>query len=130
MRDILGSLVRGNHIDEGYVDTEYRTVNTEKDFRDYISIILRRKKTIFIVAAIIFIGAFIYTSTKPRVYLSQATLEIEKESGTSLTNIGDMLNAGWSGGNEAEVFRHTDRYRHEQDDRSSADNTNEPRGIA
>ncbi len=90
--------------DAGYVDAEYHTVDSEKDFRDYISIILRRKKTIIIIAAIVFIGAVIYTSTLPKVYLSQATLEIEKESGTSLTNIGDMLSAGGSGGNEAEMF--------------------------
>ncbi|MGO8821652.1 MAG: GumC family protein [Desulfomonilaceae bacterium] len=90
--------------DEGYIDTEYRTVNTEKDFRDYIAIILRRKKTIFIVATIIFSLASIYTLTKPRIYLSQATIEIEKESETSLTNIGDVSNGSLGSSSEAEVF--------------------------
>lgn len=89
---------------EDYVDTEYRTVESEKDFRDYIAIMLRRKKTIFTVAAIVFVLAAIYTFTRPKIYLSEATLEIEKESGTSLTNIGDVLGGGGTGTEGSENY--------------------------
>jgi polysaccharide biosynthesis transport protein len=88
--------------DPGYVDTDYRTVDTEKDLREYIAIILRRKKTIILIALIVFILAGIYTFTLPRVYLTQATLELEKETGASLSNLGDMLSGGGGGG--AEIF--------------------------
>ena len=89
--------------DPGYVDSDYRTVDTEKDLREYIAIILRRKKTIILVALIVFILAGIYTFRLPRVYQTHATLELEKETGSSLTNLGDMLSGG-GGGSGAEVF--------------------------
>ena len=100
----LGEPRMRESFDADYVDADYRTAEAEKNFGDYIAILLRRKKTILTIVAIVFVVAGIYTFTSPKVYLSQATLEIEKESGTSLATIGDLLGGGGTGGEGTETY--------------------------
>ncbi len=64
------------------------------DLRDWLSCLLRRKKTILIVATAIFLLSAVYTALQTPIYKSKAVLEIEKDSGGSLSNLGEALTQG------------------------------------
>ena len=101
----VGDAHRPQNIDEGYIDTEYRSAPREEmGLGEYLGIILRRKQTILVVFLVVLMAAGVYTFTTPPVYRSMATLEVEKETGASLTNLGDALTQGLGGGTENEVF--------------------------
>ncbi|MBM3301884.1 MAG: hypothetical protein FJY85_18270, partial [Deltaproteobacteria bacterium] len=73
------------------------------DLRDWLSCLIRRKKTILLVGFTVFLAGAMYTALSKPVYRSIALLEIEKESGGSLSNLGDVVSQG-VGAPDSEVF--------------------------
>ncbi len=87
------------------IDTElHEKGEKELGLRDYIDILIRRKRTVLIVAALVMMVACVYTFTRTNVYRSEAVIELEKESGSTLSNLGETITQGLVGGVEAEVF--------------------------
>lgn len=77
--------------------------NEKRDLQDWIACLLRRKKTILIVSAAIFLLSAVYTALQTPIYRSEAVLEIEKDSGGSLSNLGEAITQG-IGVADPEVF--------------------------
>ncbi len=88
-----------------YVDAEFIPISQKDNgFSQYLNIVLRRKKTVLIVLALAITSSIAYTLLVHPIYRSVATLEIEKETGTSLTSLGESLTQGLTGPSENEVF--------------------------
>ncbi|MFH0825554.1 MAG: polysaccharide biosynthesis tyrosine autokinase [Pseudomonadota bacterium] len=86
-------------------DGGFRSVDgDERELRDYLSILFRRKRTVIAVAALVFCSAVLVTVMSTPIYRSEAVLEVEKDTGTSLNSLGDALTQGIGGGSEQEVF--------------------------
>lgn len=96
---------RYNRDCDGYMEAEYRPIPAEENGpASYMETILRRKRIAIIVLATVFIGSIVYTFLVDPVYRSTATLEIEKETGASLSSIGESLTQGLTGVGENEIF--------------------------
>lgn len=91
--------------DRGYYDTEFGEVpNREMGLGEYIDMILRRKKTVVTIFSFFLVSSIAYTFLVDPVYRSVATLEVEKETGASLSSLGESLTQGFTGVSENEVF--------------------------
>ncbi len=74
-----------------------RHMNEEISLRDYLSVILRRRWLIGIIALVVFLGVIIATLAAAPVYESRSTIQIYQKSGGS-TNLETLLEESFTGG--------------------------------
>lgn len=72
-------------------------IDEEIDLRSILSVLLRRKRLIGIIAAVVLLGALLITLMTAPVYKSQSTIQIYKKGGGS-TNIESLLEESFAGG--------------------------------
>ncbi len=73
----------------------------EKSLKDYIQIIVKRRRAILIVFLAVVSLTAAYTFTRVPIYRASATLEFEKEASNSINTLGESLAPNWA---QAEFF--------------------------
>ena len=93
-----------NHYDQ----TSSNIFEDEIKISDYLAIIYRFKFLVFLIFAVVAIGAYYYTSKQPKIYSASGKILLEdNKSGSDLFMLGSMSNSKTSLNNNIQIIQST-----------------------